>query len=45
MHDPGDRHPPVDLLTALRTQRLERDPAARAHPLVGGHIMDLLSGL
>src|SRR5207244_8860580 len=45
VHDPGDPHLPVDLLTALRTQELKLPPAAGTHPLPGRHVMDLLGGL
>jgi len=39
-HDPGDLHPPVDLLAVLGAQELKRLPALRAAPLAGLHIDD-----
>jgi hypothetical protein len=45
VHNPGDRHLPVDLLTGLRVEQLERPPAAGAHPLLDRHVMDLLAGV
>jgi hypothetical protein len=38
--DPGDLHPPVDVLTVLGAQKLKRLPALRAAPLGGLHIDD-----
>src|SRR5208283_4642999 len=45
VHDPGDPHLPVDLLTALRPEELERLPALRAGSLPVRHVVDLLTGL
>ena len=39
-HDPGDRHPPVNLLAVLGAQELKRLPAFGAAPLGGIHIDD-----
>ena len=45
VHDPGQAHLPVDLLTAFRAERGELPPAVRADPLIGRHVMNLLPGL
>ena len=44
-HDPGDLHPPVDLLAVLGPDELERLPAHRAAPLGGIHIDDAFLSL
>jgi hypothetical protein len=45
MHDPDQRHPPIDLIAGLRAQELELQPTIRAAPQPGGAVVDDLLSL